>query len=142
MTNVEIAGSFGNITSAATVAASSFSMSVTDPAPLLAEIDVEFFKKYTQRVEEATNTKMMYVEPHVGPVEVSAARPSLTQQTSDQKLEDEESDAPALIKSKVVTLGDFIDTDAVSRSLVQYFDMDLILATVDRPCRISHRSQK
>jgi hypothetical protein len=108
-------GSFGNITSAAVVAASSFSMSVTDPTPFLEEVDVDFFQRYTQRVEEKTATTIAYVEPHVGPVDSS---PNLTEKVSDLKLEKEDtSDAHAIIKSKVITLGDFIDTDAVSRPI-------------------------
>lgn len=111
-------GSFGNITSAAVVAASSFSMSVTDPAPFLEEVDVDFFQRYTQRVEEKTATTIAYVEPHVGPVDASPAPPNLTEKVSDLKLEKEDtSDAHAIIKSKVITLGDFIDTDAVSRPI-------------------------
>jgi hypothetical protein len=62
------AGSFGNVTSAIVCAASSFSMSVIDPAPFLKDLDVAFFWKYKNApaLTSYSPTPVKYVEPHVG----------------------------------------------------------------------------
>jgi homoaconitase/3-isopropylmalate dehydratase large subunit len=99
-------GVFGHITTAAVVAASSFSMTVTDPAPFLAQIDLEFYQRYKNIPKELLKP-VTFVEPHVGPLEPG----------TDTKLPDtwasQEFEPMETIKSKVVVLGDFIDTDAV-----------------------------
>ncbi|KAI9933285.1 hypothetical protein MW887_007758 [Aspergillus wentii] len=83
-------GSFGNISSAAVVAASSFTMSLVDPGPSLEKI---------------------------------SARSTSTTQAGDNllnmKTNESDQETDWIISSKVQTLGDFIDTDALAPS--QYF---------------------
>ena len=117
-------GAIGSITSAVVCAASSFEMVVTDPAPLLQEMDREFFDLY-KNPPMAEVLAVKYMEPHVG------LQPRATPKT--QRLEEEKtSGSTGPIQSKVVVLGDFIDTDAV-RSLTpedwRYNDANIIIAS-------------
>ena len=118
----QYAGSFGSISSAATVAASSFSMQVTDPTPFLKKIDVEFFKKNTRYVDTESlhgTIPVIYVEPLVGVEnkgsEVSGEVAPTLEAPSSQQTQDDGSDL-AMIQSKIITLPDFLDTDAVGHS--------------------------
>ncbi|TVY45091.1 putative aconitate hydratase [Lachnellula subtilissima] len=101
---------FGSITSAIVVAASSFSMKVTDPASFLADMDVEFFRIY-KNLSELTLKPVLYVEPHTGPLELPSAN-------KIQAISKRPEEFPPLekITSKIVVLGDFIDTDAIAPS--------------------------
>lgn len=111
-------GSFGNLASAATVAASSFSMTVTDPQFLLDEIDYDLFDKYRQHSrkqpatsagpESAASKALQYVEPAliVNPGSLkSPGGSSITKKTANPT---------TAINSKIVRLGDYIDTDALA----------------------------
>ncbi len=111
-------GSFGNICSAATVAASSFSMTLTDPRPFLAEVDHELYNSLLKTCQKPRKTKqaaistehapsLQFLEPHI-----SHGLPS---QMASATTTPENSPAAAVIKSKAYALGDFVDTDAVSR---------------------------
>lgn len=101
-------GVLGHITAATVVAASSFSMTVTDPAPFLAQIDFEFYQRYKSIPKESLKP-VIFVEPHVGPLkrETTVKSPNIS-------ILQEELKPMEPIHSKVVVLGDFIDTDAVS----------------------------
>jgi len=100
-------GAIRHITAAIVVAASSFSMTVTDPAPFLAEMDVEFYQRY-KNVSETMLKPVIFVEPNVGPLVPSAQR------EFGKIAEPQEELIPlGKISSKIVVLGDFIDTDAV-----------------------------
>ncbi|KAI9711056.1 MAG: hypothetical protein M1828_001983 [Chrysothrix sp. TS-e1954] len=111
-------GSFGNLASAATVAASSFSMTVTDPKFLLDHIDYDLFDKYrrhshkrpspTAGPDTSAQKPVQYVEPAliVNPGTLkSPARASITKQTTNPTPK---------ISSKIIRLGDYIDTDALA----------------------------
>lgn len=105
-------GSFANIAAAVTVAASSFAMELTDPTPLLAEIDHDLWQKYKEAGSKSKTKKLA--------TSVTYSEPNFQQlsQTSKREIAEEGKGGPVKkrdpIRSKVVTLGDFIDTDAVS----------------------------
>ncbi|KAK4905945.1 hypothetical protein LTR49_024831 [Elasticomyces elasticus] len=105
-------GSFGYLSSAVVCAASSFSMTVADPAGLLQEIDEAFFRWY-KGVDADQLTSVTYVEPRPpvdGPRTTSLGRAENLGLASA----DEPAGAFEVVRSKVITLGDFIDTDALS----------------------------
>jgi homoaconitate hydratase len=104
--------SFGNICSAATVAASSFGMSLVDPHNLLADVDPDVFVRYLsakpfpRRVIPGDIIPLEYVEPHL--------QPSVRSVQADVLRSDATS---RVIKGKVQVLPDFVDTDAVGHHL-------------------------
>ena len=115
-----VVGSFGNICSAATVAASSFSMSLTDPRPFLAEIDPQGYitlLKSCQKLQKPKqagtppekSTKVQYVEPNIayGPPNKDFSGTATSGETV------EGSPVSAVVNGKAYALGDFVDTDAV-----------------------------
>lgn len=124
----ELLGSIGNLASAATVAASSFSMSITDPQPLIDMIDSERWDAIKGRgsLKPRASSEPLYVDPP------ECAAKGLG--TGDEKSVNAESSSlehanqatgptPGvpeltgdLIKGKIQRLGDFVDTDAVSSS--------------------------
>ena len=114
-------GSFANIASAATVAASSFNMEITDPRTFLAEVDMKLYDEYRARSDNTSRTvSRVEDQPPIEYVE-----PNMNRQSEDQISPATHStkEAPKAlsqdpIKSKVVTLGEFIDTDAVGLSEV------------------------
>jgi hypothetical protein len=110
-----VRGSFGNITSAAVVAASSFNMTLTDPRPLEREIDQASLDLYLGYNEQSGLLQPDYVEPCLG----AGGQPilGLSTLTKPPGPSPETTPMPAeegSIKSKVINLGDFVDTDAVS----------------------------
>ncbi|CAH0043799.1 unnamed protein product [Clonostachys solani] len=107
-------GAIGSITSAVTVAASSFSMQTTDSKELLDKVDLKELKQllgikttpsqsitYVHPASEARRTKSKDVEASISP----------TSQESDADLGDAHG---TIISGKVHTLEDFIDTDALA----------------------------
>lgn len=111
-------GAIGSVTSAIVCAASSFDMSVTDPAAFLSDLDLDFWRSY--RGEDDKNQvydKVDYVEPDL---EAAAKdiRPSEPQSSQKRSVGDAVVPELESVTSKVVTLGDFIDTDAVSSPLL------------------------
>lgn len=89
-------------------------MSITDPAPFLQDLDVDFFERY-KGISDEVFQPVMYSHP----------RPSLEQaahsQTSDAATRSEATKqppgaekTPGIVQSKIITLGDFVDTDALS----------------------------
>lgn len=106
-------GAFGSITSAIVCAASSFSLTVTDPTPLLKEIDVAFFEKY--RGGPTSQLKPVeYVEPDLTARINDVSEPLQPTTSRPEPGQEEIPDSLKTISSKVVTLGDFIDTDALA----------------------------
>ncbi|KAL4884497.1 aconitase iron-sulfur domain-containing protein [Aspergillus karnatakaensis] len=123
-------GSTGHICSAAVVAASSFSMKVTDPRPLLARVSPEQYEQLLrkcrdykvskptasrqaakvsrQRVKPATMPA--YVEPYLS-FQQRATLPYQPQIKFEQASHLQEHNGK--ITSKVYAVGDFVDTDAI-----------------------------
>lgn len=98
-------GAFGHVTSAVVCAASAFDLTITNPAELIKEIDFEFFHNYQKR--SADLLLVTYVEPGLGKQEASTSSPYNGAEVPDAKPIES-------ITSKVVTLGDNIDTDAMA----------------------------
>lgn len=88
-------------------------MTITDPTDLLQNLDTAFFNRY-KGISDHTLPPPHYVEPRppqdsptsqASPDDTGAPLTSPT--TSNEP-------APSTISSKIITLGDFIDTDALS----------------------------
>ena len=95
------AGSLAWLASAATVAASSLGMSVTDPRPLLARVDRD-------RLNAILKRKPLGHAP-----EITTAEPALRieQHASQQQATNKE--AGTLVRGRVQRFGDSVDTDAI-----------------------------
>ncbi|RFU28594.1 hypothetical protein B7463_g7746, partial [Scytalidium lignicola] len=110
--------SIGNICSAATVAASSFSMTLTDPAPFLAEVDFKQYAQFLQgcraQPERTSIPALSYKEPPFQYVEPHLQYEESLQVSKGGQPEQDEQSTSRIIKSKVYALGDFIDTDALA----------------------------
>ena len=108
-------GSFGHLSSAMVCAASAFSMTVTSLADFLEELDVDFFHFYRGEKDENLPA-VKYVEPRpnaeTGPA--SHETPSTDTRSLLTDSSAESLGTKSLVKSKVVILGDFIDTDALA----------------------------
>jgi hypothetical protein len=88
-------------------------MSVTDPAPFLKDMDLEFFRIYKNAPAPASYSPapVKYVEPHVG-----SRAPPAKRTTAPDEDEAKPASHSGRIESKIVVLEDFIDTDAVCLS--------------------------
>jgi hypothetical protein len=96
-------------------------MSVTDPAPFLKDLDVDFFLNYKKAPASTSHvpTKVKYVEPHVGlqtPLAKHTTAPALNEGAEELSPES------GKIESKIVVLEDFIDTDAVCFAVFLYIN--------------------
>lgn len=123
-------GSIANLASAATVAASSFSMQISDPRALLDLINRDRLTQYLgfkppslQRISDHTLThsnQVSFSEPYGVAGESSksensaihSGEPILNNQVTQVNSEDSLNSLTKL-RGKVLRLGDFIDTDAV-----------------------------
>ncbi|RDW83768.1 aconitase family protein [Aspergillus mulundensis] len=125
-------GSVGHICSAAVVAASSFSMRVTDPRPLLSQIRPERYQRLLDKCRDwraaepaagkrpakialaNQRTKPAPMPAYVEPYRSFEPRvaPSLDQPQSTELEKPRDSEA-GIIRSKVYALDDFVDTDAI-----------------------------
>ncbi|OQR90682.1 3-isopropylmalate dehydratase large subunit [Achlya hypogyna] len=98
-------GSIGHLASAVAVAASSFSMTVTDPAPFVAQIDFALFDAYRQWTP-APPSAPLFVEatpaPVLSAIEVVEAPASPTAKPP-----------PAKFSGRVQVFEDNVDTDAI-----------------------------
>ncbi|RFU24175.1 hypothetical protein B7463_g12162, partial [Scytalidium lignicola] len=112
-------GAIGSLASAVTVAASSFDMTITDPTPLLDEIDLSRLEDILGRKLEAASPPH-YVEPGTQDMGLEQnAIPVALQLTGKRPMVSLEVTPPnKIITGKVQTLGDFIDTDALAPSEV------------------------
>ncbi|KAH8698906.1 aconitase family protein [Talaromyces proteolyticus] len=114
--------SIGNLSSAATVAASSFSMTVTDPSSFLVEIDENYFQALLRRPcmakelrKEAQLADVPYVEPNFDILSGKNGDETIKANYSKSATEElQEGSKRGCIRSKVITLGDFVDTDAIA----------------------------
>ncbi|KAL2002036.1 hypothetical protein VTN02DRAFT_760 [Thermoascus thermophilus] len=109
-------GSIGHLASAATVAASSFEMRITDPRKLLDSIDLDRWQrlKGTKPLTMPSNGSPVYVEPSgSSDSQPDSQNPIPSNATSVEK-GDVGSAGKDMLKGKVQRLGDFIDTDALA----------------------------
>lgn len=100
-------GSFGNITCAAAVAASSFSMEVVDPAWLLERIDKDKYESFIRVPKGPASATFEVAEPHP---DMSPQAPSSALQSVGQ-----EGDAPVpttsrVVRSKIQRFAENVDT--------------------------------
>lgn len=129
-------GSIGHITSAITVAASSFDMQITNPQELLDAIDAQRLESCLGTKNTAQNVPPEYFEPGTGPPAVvfndhetdgagREAEPIVEDIVRTKSINDDSSALPPLsardmgkstaIKTgRVQRLGDFVDTDALA----------------------------
>ncbi len=106
-------GSFGSVTTAVVCAASSFGMTITDPASFISKLDVAFLDAY-KGGSQASRLALTYVEPNLkSSKNFRSSQSGVVSLPGSAKKEIENPKELGLIKSKVVTLGDLIDTDAV-----------------------------
>ncbi|KAF2098861.1 aconitase family protein [Rhizodiscina lignyota] len=106
-------GAIGSIASAVTVAASSFGMEITDPKPLLDEVDIARLESILGRKPSGA-TEVKYVEPGTAAKEPGSERGEKFQATLPTSVTaDTSSSENNVVKGKVITLGDFVDTDAI-----------------------------
>jgi hypothetical protein len=117
-------GSIGNICSAATVAASSFSMTLTDPRPFLAKVKSDDYaallkscqtRRKTSYTEDilGSSPPLTYVEPYLAHKKHESETRTIDSSENDL----EANPKTAVVKGKAYVLGDFVDTDAVSKTL-------------------------
>ncbi|ETN39949.1 uncharacterized protein HMPREF1541_06176 [Cyphellophora europaea CBS 101466] len=111
-------GAFGNLSSAVVCAASSFSLTIADPAPFLAELDFDWFDNiYRQAASPPPSPspspqqqqQLTYMEPDLHAPTARAA--STGTQLSKPSTVPE---PMGTMRSTIITLGDMIDTDALA----------------------------
>ncbi|KAJ5584783.1 aconitase family protein [Penicillium hispanicum] len=114
-------GSIGHLGSAATVAASSFEMKLTDPHDLLGKIDLSRWNSLRGIFKDSGKAKeakgVAYVEPNCVPQSSSDAAPAANHPQTSPLVSSKNSanSGPAeLLRGKVQQLGDFVDTDALA----------------------------
>ena len=111
--NITDSGSIGNLSSAATVAVSSFEMKVRDPQPFINTIDWALFDRMRAQGGEIPKVPFEYSDP--SPLRI----PSLPIDQHQAGV----SELPTNIRGKVQRFGDNIDTDMVP-SYVCLSDVD------------------
>lgn len=120
LSKTSFAGSIGHLGSAATVAASSFEMKLTDPHNLLSKIDLGRWHDITGTSAHSDAltpvSEMPYMHPPCSTNAGSDGEKPRVDDPSKQSGEEhqtESSSAKEVLKGKIQRLGDFIDTDAV-----------------------------
>ena len=116
-------GSLAYLGSAATVAASSFSMRICDPRPLLEAMDMRYLENCVRYSpfdvgDPQPHAALRYDEPYGEALTEDVENSSRLRTRGDASRESQasgDSDGKSLISGKVLRLGDFIDTDAVSQ---------------------------
>ena len=108
-------GALGNLASAATVAASSLDMKVTDPKPYLDAIDRERLRDILgQKFKDGSGKGPIYVEPSSnGKIQASESASDETTRIRISQAEGENTSHNSK-RGKIQVLGDFIDTDALA----------------------------
>jgi homoaconitate hydratase len=99
-------GSIANITSASTVAVSSFSMTLQDPQPIIERIDLNEYDEMRAYWKDEAMHAPTFSEPHPPPLAKHQAK---QQTSSDPSL----SMLPDIIIGRVQMFGDNVDTDSI-----------------------------
>lgn len=90
-------------------------MEITDPDFLVQKLDYDFFRRYQGFAPSLISRSIKYVEPDLEVFKSRKARPSPREAAySSQPKETVTKSSIEPITSKVVNIGDFVDTDAVS----------------------------
>lgn len=106
-------GAFGNLSSAVVCAASAFSLTITDPAPFLAEMDFTWFDNVYRHTSPPSSPgrSLTYAEPDLtAPTTRASAKASSNDLTRPQTVPE----PLTTLSSTIITLGDLIDTDALA----------------------------
>ncbi|KAL2202904.1 aconitase iron-sulfur domain-containing protein [Sarocladium strictum] len=103
-------GSFGNITCAAVVAASSFGMKVTDPLFLLNHLDVERWNRLVKGDKASLSVSVEVNEPQP---DLSSTETLSSSTRASSETHDTASGSSRIIRSKVQRFGENVDTDAI-----------------------------
>ena len=116
-------GSFAHLSSAATVAASARSMTITDPRPLLAQIDQDRYRKLLgarhARTPELSSASIQVVEPDTaaavaaGQGGSAAASSAKAAREADKAKLAASAPAAAMLRSRIQSFVDNVDTDAI-----------------------------
>ncbi|KAK4893994.1 hypothetical protein LTR27_007800 [Elasticomyces elasticus] len=119
----------GSVSTAVTVAASSFSMTITNPSALLDSLDYKRLNSLLVTSRQQI-TEVQYVEPPAAVAPSGRAPSGSTNQehgSEEPELQRKAVKRP-LIEGKVQTLGDFIDTDALApaEALVTHLTLEEI----------------
>ncbi|KIW94363.1 uncharacterized protein Z519_04339 [Cladophialophora bantiana CBS 173.52] len=101
-------GSIANITSAATVAASSFSMSLQSPTDILGKIDMFEFDAMRRYGPQEPRQLPKYIEPEL--LAAVSTKSDTDPQSNDEKTPPS---LPELIRGRVQRFGDNVDTDSI-----------------------------
>jgi homoaconitase/3-isopropylmalate dehydratase large subunit/3-isopropylmalate dehydratase small subunit len=101
-------GSFGHLSSAMVCAASAFSMTMTGLEDFFDDLDVDFFEHYKGEANDQGLPSVRYVEPK------AQSGPEGKETTIESEGQSADFPSSSVIESKIVTLEDFIDTDALS----------------------------
>ncbi|EXJ53616.1 uncharacterized protein A1O5_13183 [Cladophialophora psammophila CBS 110553] len=101
-------GSIANITSAATVAASSFSMSLQSPMDILEKVDMVEFDAMRRYGPQEPRQLPEYIEP--GLLAAVSTKSDTDSQSKDEKMPPS---LPELIRGRVQRFGDNVDTDSI-----------------------------
>lgn len=108
-------GSIGHLSSAATVATSSFGMKLCDPHDLLGAIDTRRWESLRRSRAGSSVDSIVYVEPNGSdPQNLETTRSAESSQTVPAGgIAHNASFTTQTLTGKIQRLGDFIDTDAV-----------------------------
>lgn len=118
-------GSIANLASAAVVAASSFSMRVTDPTPFLAAVDQARYDQLREWIPSAASCHSTASSAEVPPPSFEVTEPAPALAVPGAAGADAEPEAegvndpavwahlPSTIKGRVQRFGDGVDTDAI-----------------------------
>ena len=101
-------GSLAHLASGATVAASAASMKITDPRPLLAQVDQDRYRRILgeRKVRRTPEVRVMEPETHLAPSGATVQPSARDALPSDKHV-------AATVRGRVQRFGDNIDTDAI-----------------------------
>lgn len=122
-------GAIGSITTAVTVAASSFSMAITDPSPLIKALDQDRLRVLL-KTATLSSVEVTYVEPSAK----EASRKDLQADASYVAWPQDHPERRPPIRGKIHTLGDFIDTDALAPA--EALNPDFTVEELGRYCLV------
>lgn len=109
-------GSFGHLSSAVVCAALSFSMTVINPASLLENLDYDFYDAYrgfSSSKPRSVPKPVEYMEPNLERQD-HKSRTSTPLSAYGLSTDEAKKRSLGVVRSRVITLGDFIDTDALA----------------------------
>jgi homoaconitate hydratase len=101
-------GSLAHLSSAATVAASAGSMTITDPRALLAKVDQERYRRILGERRPRRTPELQVVEPRIQLGSGGAAAPG-----SAKEARAADKQRAGVVRSRIQRFGDNVDTDAI-----------------------------